>query len=59
MRHFEQENRNLREKVEILCKAAESPGSKLALKRMLERFVLFSDTVKVDRRLLSNSSLLC
>ncbi|XP_064392298.1 E3 ubiquitin-protein ligase TRAIP-like isoform X2 [Halichondria panicea] len=36
VRHFEQENRNLREKVEILCKAAESPGSKLALKRMLE-----------------------
>lgn len=39
VKHFEQENKNLHEKVEMLCQAAESPSSKLALKRMLERYI--------------------
>ncbi len=38
VQHFEQENKNLHQKVEILCKAAESPRSKLALTRILERY---------------------
>ena len=36
--HSEQENGNLRKKVELLVKAVESPGSKLSLKRILERY---------------------
>lgn len=39
LQHSEHENQNLQKKVEILERAIESPGSKAALKRILERFV--------------------
>lgn len=39
LQHSEQENTNLRKKVEVLERAIESPGSKAALKRILERYI--------------------